>query len=78
MREQERRALEPYLRSLSDAIRDGVQSFGEAGGEQAYFGAPAAATADEGRATIDTLGAILEEEVIAVLERDRESGWPGR
>ena len=76
VREPERRALEPYLRSLSDAIRDGVQSFGEAGGEQAYFGAPAAATADEGRQTIETLGSLLEEEVIAVLERDREIGWP--
>jgi creatinine amidohydrolase len=78
VREKERSALEPYLRSLSDAIREGMQSFGEAGGEQAYFGAPAAATADEGRATIDTLGAILEDEVIAVLERDRETGWPGK
>ncbi|HUF11763.1 MAG TPA: creatininase family protein [Longimicrobiales bacterium] len=78
VREEERRALEPYLRSLSEAIRDGVRSFGEAGGEQAYFGAPAAATADEGRRTIDTLGVLLEEEVVAVLERDREIGWPGR
>ena len=78
VREKERRALEPYLRSLSDAIRDGVQSFGEAGGGRAYFGAPAAATADEGRRTIETLGAILEEEVVAVLERDREAGWPAR
>lgn len=78
VREDERRALEPHMRSLSDAIRDGVSDFGAAGGEQAYFGAPAAATAEEGRRTIDTLGVLLEEEVMAVLERDREIGWPGR
>lgn len=78
VREHERRALEPYLRSLSEAIREGVRSFGEAGGEKAYFGAPAAASADEGRQTIDALGAILEDEVMAVMQRDRELGWPGR
>ena len=78
VREAERRGLEPHMRSLSDAIREGVQSFGEAGGEQAYYGAPAAATAVEARQTIETLGQILEEEVVAVLERDREVGWPAR
>lgn len=78
VRESERRTLEPYLRSLSQAIREGVRTFDEAGGGQAYFGAPAAATADEGRRTVDTLGALLEEEVIAVLDRDKEMGWPGK
>lgn len=78
VREPERRALEPHMRSLSDAIREGLSDFGAAGGDQAYFGAPAAATTEEGRQTIETLGALLEEEVMAVLERDREIGWPGR
>ena len=49
--------------SLSRAIRDGKQSFEEAGGVRAYFGFPAQATAEEGRATIDVLGAILDEAV---------------
>ena len=62
------RGLEPNPRSLSDAIRDGKQSFVAAGGERAYFGWPADATIKEGRETIDTLGTILEEAVLAVRE----------
>ena len=46
--------------SLSTAIREGRTTFAEAGGPRAYFGAPAEATADEGRATLETLGEILE------------------
>jgi creatinine amidohydrolase len=53
--------------SLSRAIRDGKQSFEEAGGARAYFGYPADATAEEGRATVEELGAILDEAVQAEL-----------
>jgi creatinine amidohydrolase len=53
--------------SLSRAIRDGKQSFEEAGGARAYFGSPAAATAGQGRATIEVLGGILDEAVQAEL-----------
>lgn len=49
--------------SLSQAIRSGQTTFEEAGGADAYFGYPAAATDQEGRMTIDTLGAILAEAV---------------
>jgi creatinine amidohydrolase len=56
-------ALDANPRSLVDAIRDGRTTFNEAGGPQAYFGSPAEATADEGRAIIDLLGAILAEAV---------------
>jgi hypothetical protein len=42
-------------------------SFEEAGGPRAYFGFPAQATAEEGRTTIEVLGAILEEAVQAEL-----------
>ena len=55
--------LAPHPVSLSRAIRAGVRTFEEAGGEDAYFGDPAAATAEEGRATVEVLGAILEESV---------------
>lgn len=58
--------LAPHSTSLVDAIGEGKHTFGEAGGRQAYFGDPAAATAAEGRATIRILGEILAE---AVLER---------
>jgi len=54
--------------SLSRAIRDGKQTFEEAGGPRAYFGYPAEATAEEGRATVETLGGILDEAVEAELQ----------
>lgn len=56
-------ALAPNPRSLVDAIRSGHATFTAAGGPDAYFGFPAEATAGEGRATIDLLGAILAEAV---------------
>ena len=68
VREDTRLALPAIRASLSRAIRDGKQSFEEAGGARAYFGFPAQATADEGRATIEVLGAILDEAVQAELK----------
>ena len=67
VREATRAALPPNPASLSHAIRDGRQSFEEAGGPRAYFGFPAQATAEEGRATIEVLGSILDEAVQAEL-----------
>ncbi|MEM7414467.1 MAG: creatininase family protein [Gemmatimonadota bacterium] len=56
--------LEPNPSSLSTAIRDGHTTFEQAGGPLAYFGWPAEATAEEGRATIDTLGRLLADAVM--------------
>jgi creatinine amidohydrolase len=67
VREELQRSLPPVPASLSAAIQDGKTSFHEAGAPRAYCGWPADATADEGRATIETLGAILEEAVLASL-----------
>ena len=67
VRDATRAALPPNPASLSRAIRDGKQSFEEAGGARAYFGFPAQATAEEGRATIEVLGLILDEAVQAEL-----------
>ena len=67
VRETVRAALPPNPASLSAAIRAGQSSFEEAGGRAAYFGDPAAASAEEGRATIAALGEILEEAVVAAL-----------
>jgi creatinine amidohydrolase len=67
VREDTRAALPANPTSLSRAIRDGKRSFEEAGGTRAYFGFPAQATAEEGRATIDVLGAILDDAVQAEL-----------
>lgn len=60
-REQVAEGLEPNPSSLSDAIRDGRETFEEAGGPRAYFGWPAEATADEGHETIRTLGTLLAD-----------------
>ena len=67
VRETIRRALPANPASLSVAIRAGRGTFTEAGGPQAYFGDPAAATAEEGRRTVEELGAILTEAVLAGL-----------
>jgi creatinine amidohydrolase len=65
-----RKRLAPNPTSLSEAIRAGRRTFAEAGGPQAYFGCPADATADEGRALVDALGAILEEAALPLLTDD--------
>ncbi len=67
VREELRKALPPNPASLSQAIREGKRTFEEAGGPRAYFGFPADATAEEGRATVEVLGAILEEAVLAAI-----------
>jgi creatinine amidohydrolase len=69
VREDIRQRLPPNAKSLSAAIAAGQKSFVEAGGPRAYFGYPAEATLDEGRATIAALGAILEEAVMIELAR---------
>ena len=59
--------LAPNPSSLSDAIRRGDRTFEAAGGPRAYFGAPAEATIEEGRASIAILGAILAESVLITM-----------
>lgn len=56
--------LRPVPSSLSEAIREGKRSFDEAGGARAYFGWPADATAEEGRASVEVLGEMLAEAVL--------------
>ncbi|MEM7482182.1 MAG: creatininase family protein [Acidobacteriota bacterium] len=73
VREDRRRTLPANPKSLSTAIRDGLASFEEAGGPEAYFGDPAAATAAEGIETLRTLGAILEEAVMEASEKKMET-----
>src|SRR5881392_1291356 len=67
VREGIRQALPANPRSLATAIRSGQKSFEEAGGPTGYFGYPADASAEEGAHTIDALGSILEEAVLARL-----------
>ena len=69
VREEARRGLQANPASLSVAIREGKETFAAAGGPHAYFGDPAAASPEEGRETIATLGGILAEAVLAALGR---------
>jgi creatinine amidohydrolase len=60
-----RRALPEVPVSLVEATRAGKSDFLQAGGTQAYFGAPAQASAEEGRATFGVLAALLVEALLA-------------
>ena len=67
VRDEVRQSLAPNPQSLSKAIKAGKHTFEAAGGPRAYFGDPAAATADEGARLVDALGSILEEAVLAEI-----------
>jgi len=58
VREKERISLPP-MDALGAALKKGAKSFAEAGGEDAYFGDPTAASAEEGEAHFTTLADIL-------------------
>lgn len=53
--------------SIGRKIKEGARSFVEAGGDDAYFGNPAAATKDEGDATYEILAGMIEEAVVEAL-----------
>src|SRR5881628_3483502 len=67
VRDEVRQSLTPNPQSLSEAIKLGKRTFEEAGGPRAYFGDPAAASAEEGARLVAALGSILEEAVIAEI-----------
>ena len=71
VRRERAASLSPNPNSLVTAIREGLQSFEDAGGPEAYFGAPAEATAAEGVSTVATLGDILFDAVTVHLEEER-------
>jgi creatinine amidohydrolase len=73
VREGQRISLPANPASISQAIREGKQSFEAAGGPRAYFGFPAEATPSEGRGTIELLGAILNEAIESAENRPAES-----
>jgi creatinine amidohydrolase len=58
VREKERISLPP-MDALGAALKKGAKSFAEAGGEDAYFGDPTAASIEEGEAHFTTLADIL-------------------
>ncbi|MEE8522533.1 MAG: creatininase family protein, partial [Thermoanaerobaculia bacterium] len=70
VRDRVRRQLAANPASLSRAIREGLETFAEAGGSQAYFGDPASASAAEGESTIAILAGILRESVLAAFGKE--------
>jgi creatinine amidohydrolase len=66
VRERERISLAP-VDGLVAAIKKGAKSFAEAGGEDAYFGDPTAASAEDGENLFEALGEILSLSVMEHL-----------
>lgn len=68
VRNEARQRLPPRPVSLSAAAQDGATTFDEAGVPDAYCGDPAAATSEEGRATIEVLGRIVVDAAAQALD----------
>jgi creatinine amidohydrolase len=66
VRERERISLAP-MEGLMPALKKGAKTFLEAGGEDAYFGDPTAATAEEGEGLFETMSEVLSLSVMEHL-----------
>jgi creatinine amidohydrolase len=66
VRERERISLPP-TDGLVAAMKKGAKTFLEAGGEDAYFGDPTAASAEDGEASFEALGDILSLSIMEHL-----------
>jgi creatinine amidohydrolase len=66
VRERERISLAP-MDGLMPALKKGAKTFKEAGGEDAYFGDPTAASAEEGEGYFESLAEILSLSVMEHL-----------
>jgi creatinine amidohydrolase len=66
VRERERISLPP-VDGLMAALKKGARSFADAGGEDAYFGDPTAASSEDGETYFDALGEILRLSVMEHL-----------
>ncbi|PYP83113.1 MAG: creatininase [Blastocatellia bacterium AA13] len=70
VREEARKALPPVPISIADKIREGAATFKEAGGTEAYFGDPRAASREEGDAVYNALSEMIVTSVLEALERE--------
>jgi len=66
VRDSVRRNLAP-VEGLAAGLKRGAKTFAEAGGEDAYFGDPTAATAEEGEAYFEALAEVLSLSVMEHL-----------
>ena len=80
VREEIRRALERVPISIAEKIREGAKTFTEAGGVNAYFGDPRAASREEGERSYEALSDMLVAAVMESLtppETGSRSQFPG-
>ena len=68
VREDVRQSLERVPISISEKIKEGARTFIEAGGTEAYFGDPRAASREEGEATYEALSDMMVTAVMEALE----------
>ena len=68
VREDIRKTLDRVPISISEKIREGANTFREAGGTEAYFGDPQAASMSEGEAMYDALSEMIVTSVMETLE----------
>ncbi|HJZ67423.1 MAG TPA: creatininase family protein [Blastocatellia bacterium] len=68
VREDIRRSLERMPISIADKIKEGARSFAEAGGTEAYFGDPRAASPEEGHASYEALSDMIVTAVLGALK----------
>ncbi len=68
VREERRKDLAENPASLSTAIRQGLTSFEQAGGPTAYFGAPALASVQEGKDTVELMADLILEALKETLD----------
>lgn len=68
VREDIRQSLEPVPVSIAQKINEGARTFREAGGAEAYFGDPRAASQEEGRAMYEALSDMIVTAVTEALE----------
>lgn len=67
VREDIRQSLERVPISIAEKIKDGAKSFTEAGGTEAYFGDPRAASREEGETSYEALSDMIVTTVIESL-----------
>jgi creatinine amidohydrolase len=72
VREEVREGLKPVRISIAEKIREGVESFREAGASDAYFGNPREASIEEGEATYEVLAEMLVTATLEALAQPKE------
>jgi creatinine amidohydrolase len=77
VRDERRRSLPPVRIDLIEKMKAGVKSFRAAGADRAYCGAPAEASAEEGRALVESLARVIVESVREAWPALFSSAKPG-